>query len=291
MRETAGPRSDISAGPSLTANIGTALREARERGGLTLEQLSRATKISVPTLQRIEQNDIHELPSRVYVRGFLTAYAREVGLRADDIVQRYFRQFDQVWESAPPVDAGGSSPSPEQVPAREGQEGGTRAAVSSLIPVAIIIGLVALGYHALSGRHAATPIDPGNGPSNPIAALPSEASRATVADRPEAATTGMSDAHSTAAVDGDVLRMQIRIQRDCWVSATADGTRVVYRLMHPAEEAVVEFRKDVIIRVGDAAAVATSIDGRAGLALGRAGAPVTAHITRQNYREFLDPQH
>jgi hypothetical protein len=44
---------------------------------------------------------------------------------------------------------------------------------------------------------------------------------------------------------------------------------------------------EVVLRIGDPAALAFSINGMAGRSLGRAGGAVTVHVTRQNYREFL----
>jgi cytoskeletal protein RodZ len=291
MEDPMAPPIEPGGSPLPATDIGATLRELRERSGVTLEYLSRTTKISVSTLRHIEQNDIDELPSRVFLRGFLTAYAHEVGLSGDDIVQRYFRQFEPVRETISPGETRRPSPSDDQVPEREGgeQTGDERAALRPLIPALIIIGLVAIGYYALFGRHRVTVTETATSPSDSIGATPTDTHRATLADRPETATAGLRDTDGAAAVDSEALRLEIRSQRACWVAATADGTRVAYRLLQPAEQVVAEFRNDVIIRVGDAAAVAISIGGRAGRTLGRAGEPVTVHITRQNYREFLDP--
>ena len=38
------------------------------------------------------------------------------------------------------------------------------------------------------------------------------------------------------------LRLEIRVNGPCWVSAVADGERVVYRLMQPGERTLVEAR-------------------------------------------------
>lgn len=73
----------------------------------------------------------------------------------------------------------------------------------------------------------------------------------------------------------------------CWIAATVDGTRVVYRLMRPGEQQTIEVHDEVVLRVGDPAAFTFSINGMAGRSLGPAGEAVTIHITRENYREFL----
>jgi hypothetical protein len=57
--------------------------------------------------------------------------------------------------------------------------------------------------------------------------------------------------------------------------------------MQPNESDVLEIHRDAVLRIGDPAAFAFSVDGVAGRPLGPSGRPVTARITRDNYREFL----
>ncbi|PFG73981.1 helix-turn-helix domain-containing protein [Tepidiforma thermophila] len=57
------------------ANIGHTLREARERRGLTIEQVAQETRISPRFLEALEAEEFDALPAPVYVRGFLRSYA------------------------------------------------------------------------------------------------------------------------------------------------------------------------------------------------------------------------
>jgi hypothetical protein len=63
-----------------------------------------------------------------------------------------------------------------------------------------------------------------------------------------------------------VLHLDIRAQGLCWLSATVDGTRVVYRLMQPGERYTIEVHHNAVLRVGDPVAFAFSINGRGALA-------------------------
>lgn len=62
-------------------NIGQELKEKREDQGISLEQIADWTKIGVPILQDIEAAQIttNKLPY-VYLRGFILAYAKVIGL-------------------------------------------------------------------------------------------------------------------------------------------------------------------------------------------------------------------
>jgi hypothetical protein len=93
-----------------------------------------------------------------------------------------------------------------------------------------------------------------------------------------------------AEIRAPSLRLEIRTEGPCWVSAVADGERVVYRLMQPGERTLVEARVAITLRVGDAGTVAYSINGATGRPLGRNGEAVTVRITNDNVGSlYADP--
>jgi cytoskeleton protein RodZ len=77
-------------------DMGETLRVAREQQGLSLDVISQRTKIGIEKLRAIEENDIQRLPSGIFLRGFLRAYAHEVGLDVEDTVNRYLAQFESL---------------------------------------------------------------------------------------------------------------------------------------------------------------------------------------------------
>ncbi len=60
--------------------LGSSLREARQRHGLDFPQAELATKIRAKYLRAIEDEQFDTLPAETYVRGFLRAYAEFLGL-------------------------------------------------------------------------------------------------------------------------------------------------------------------------------------------------------------------
>src|SRR5918994_4407744 len=70
------------------------LRRARERAGLSIEDISSRTKIQIPLLEAIERGDFERVPGGLFVRGFLRAYAREVGLDPEMVVADYLDQYE-----------------------------------------------------------------------------------------------------------------------------------------------------------------------------------------------------
>ncbi|MFT5442808.1 MAG: flagellar biosynthesis protein FlhG [Myxococcota bacterium] len=73
---------------------GAALRRARMRRGVELDQISDVTKVSVRFLKCLEAEAFEELPALVYVRGFVTAYARAIGLDTRHVVASYMARVE-----------------------------------------------------------------------------------------------------------------------------------------------------------------------------------------------------
>lgn len=72
---------------------GPGLRRAREARGLSLRQISNVTKIGIRFLEYIEADRHEFLPAPVYLRGFLSEYARLVGLDARRVVETYLARM------------------------------------------------------------------------------------------------------------------------------------------------------------------------------------------------------
>ena len=56
--------------------VGSFLRQLRESKSLSVEEISRATRVPASSVERIEADRFDELPGEVFVRGFLKSYAR-----------------------------------------------------------------------------------------------------------------------------------------------------------------------------------------------------------------------
>jgi cytoskeletal protein RodZ len=79
-------------------DIGTTLREARQRKGIALGDVSNATNISIHVLEALERGEMARVPRGLFARAFLRAYARHVGLDAERIVRAYVAEHEPVPE-------------------------------------------------------------------------------------------------------------------------------------------------------------------------------------------------
>jgi cytoskeleton protein RodZ len=82
-------------------NFGASFRKARESKGVSLEEISAETRVSTRFLSAIENEEFHLLPGGIFNRGFVRAYAEEVGLDPEEAVADYER-LTQVSEPDDP---------------------------------------------------------------------------------------------------------------------------------------------------------------------------------------------
>ena len=73
--------------------VGSELKTARKKAGLTVEVISKRTKISVGKLVALEKDDFKNLPTGLYLFSAVRAYAREVRVDPEPIVERLRGEF------------------------------------------------------------------------------------------------------------------------------------------------------------------------------------------------------
>lgn len=83
---------DLS-GPEDGGWTGAALRRTRIARGLELDQITAVTKVRLDYLRSIEEERFDALPATVYVRGFVTALARCLGLDAARVASDYLERL------------------------------------------------------------------------------------------------------------------------------------------------------------------------------------------------------
>jgi cytoskeleton protein RodZ len=272
--------------PPADEGPGVWLRRNREAHALTVEDVARTTKISKTILAALESSDPARLPADIYTRGFVKAYAREVGLDPDATAEEYLAEIHA--RSAPtPSDVAGHAPPPAHPPsaAAEVHDGGRSVLASNqlhgfgwvttgLALIGLIVYLVAFG-EGDSGRSAAgkTPAEAADG-SDVVAA--SHVTGETGALTPDA-----------ARVANGPLRVELTTRGLCWLVISVDGEPVMARLLQPGEHHTFDVEEEAVMRVGDPGALTLILNGETGRPLGAPGEPVDIRITPRNFQQYL----
>ena len=68
---------------------GERLAALRMAAGRSLDDVAEATKIPLPMLQALELDEYHKISGELYVKSFLRAYAAEVGLEIEEVLNLY----------------------------------------------------------------------------------------------------------------------------------------------------------------------------------------------------------
>ena len=85
-----------------------AMERARKAKGVSLEQISALTKISVRWLQAIESSEFKKLPGGIYDMSYIRQYADAIGWDAAELLADY-RAKTEILPAAPIAKTPGSS--------------------------------------------------------------------------------------------------------------------------------------------------------------------------------------
>ena len=155
--------------------LGDFLARVRESQGLSIEDLSERTKISVSIIHSIEASDWKAFKVEAYVRGYLNSISRKLGLDAKAILELYSeevgstfitRDMEPMMQNIAPITEEEKKPRSKAVP----------------IAIAILAVLLFVGLHFMTRLDASS-----EGNANPPAAVASEEPSELNQDMPEGA--------------------------------------------------------------------------------------------------------
>jgi len=76
------------------ALTGGDLKRIRDELGVSLEEVAETVKVRMVYLHAIEEDQFEKAPSRIFLKGFLRAYAHYIGLDPDSVVTRYLKRIN-----------------------------------------------------------------------------------------------------------------------------------------------------------------------------------------------------
>ncbi|MDH3769434.1 MAG: DUF4115 domain-containing protein [Nitrospirota bacterium] len=82
--------------------LGEYLKQAREKKGLSLEQIASQTRIQEHHLQALESEDFANLPAKVFAKGFVRSYAKALGLDEEEALQCFLETSGTFYDQSQP---------------------------------------------------------------------------------------------------------------------------------------------------------------------------------------------
>ena len=265
--------------------FGKLLADARAARGMTLQQVSASTKISVSNLQAIERDEIERLPGGIFTRGFVRSYAEAVGLDPQATLAQFEAKFPEE-SSVATLHATIEGRANEEFVKRQRTAKGLIWVAVVSIPLAVwLAGVVTLDNRSPAEQDETVAIEGERSGARESDARPPAA--AVPAVPPPTGSEVRSEPPRAAAADTGQLTLQISPTGDCWVQASADGATVISRVLRAGDREVVVAQGAIDLRIGDAGAFAFTINQRPGRSLGAFGEVVNVQITPSNYQSFV----
>ena len=117
-------------------DFGGRMKRLREERGVALREIAETTKISVSALEALERNDVSRLPGGIFSRGFVRAYAEQVGADPEKTVQEFIARFPDA-----SVTNGSPHISNQEIDTDPPSQVGRRIVITMviLVPVAAVI--------------------------------------------------------------------------------------------------------------------------------------------------------
>ena len=233
--------------------IGRALRDARIAAGLTVDDISNATRVRVPIVQAIEQDDFAACGGDVYARGHIRTLAHAVHLDPAPLLEQYAAEH-------------GARPSPtpakplfeaERIrPERRGPNW-TAAMVAAIVVVVGFVGFTAF-KGGDGGSGAKTQVAEGSTPTVSKSASPTPKN-----NKPATPKSDPSDS-AIAAAPQDKVTVQVSAANGrSWISAKDHNGRLLFDgLLKQGDSKTFQDSDKINLVLGDAGAIQLYVNGK-----------------------------
>jgi cytoskeleton protein RodZ len=246
------------------------LKAAREARGLSLQDIFKATRVSVINLAAVENQEFNHLPPPVYARDYIRKYARAVGINEKPLLVRYDRHLESM------------NPPPEETEVRKPwPENGRRylflfSTLGAVIVAGILVYALFLYDQSAPSPVAAPPVKTTEAPAPAAEETPAPPveRRTTIFEAREPAAspvqTPVVAATPPPAVTGKSHHLVIEARERTWVRITQDGTpRQV--LLNPGERIERSAADYFLLDVGNANGISVTYQGKPLGSLGKPG--------------------
>ncbi|MFI5687394.1 helix-turn-helix domain-containing protein [Streptomyces sp. NPDC051636] len=234
-------------------SIGRALRQARIAAGLTVDEVSGATRVRIAIVHAIEADDFAPCGGDVYARGHIRTLARAVRLDPAPLLA----QFDAEHGGRPaPTPAAPLFEAERIRPERRGPNW-TAAMVAAIVAVVGFVGFTAF-KGGDSGNDAKAQVVEGAtpAPSKPASPTPKK-------DKPTDQKAEPSDSAIAAAPQDKVTVQVSAVDGRSWISAKDHNGRMLFDgLLKKGESKTFQDSSKINLILGDAGVIQLYVNGK-----------------------------
>ena len=266
------------------SSVGAHLRELRTQRGVSLEEISRSTRVLTQYLEALETDRYEALPAPVFTKGFIRAYCQALGVPPDESLAIYEGRPGGGTDVKPaaqgPRPAQPAGVSQAAAKRREAAENRTRGAVLAGFVLLVVLGValfaVTLWLHPtpapLEGGRVAEPQAAPPVPAPP----PVEAPRPVPAPAASAPPQGAPSVEARAEMVGvtSPYRLIARTSEATWMRVRTEDGRTSEENIPAGETREWVSNRPFVLTIGNAGGVALELNGRSVPRLGPSGAVI-----------------
>ncbi|MFG2307066.1 helix-turn-helix domain-containing protein [Streptomyces sp. NPDC048566] len=233
--------------------VGRALQQARIDAGLTVDDVSNATRVRITIIHAIEQDDFGPCGGDVYARGHIRTLARAVGLDPAPLLEQY--DADHGGRPAPTP----AAPLFEAERIRPEHRGPnwTAAMVAAIVAVIGFVGFTVV-KGGDDGDAAKTQAAEGSTPTASKSAKPSASAGKPSDPKPEPSDSAI----AAAPQDKVTVRVSAEDGRS-WISAKDHNGRMLFDgLLNKGESKTFQDSSKINLILGDAGAIQLYVNGK-----------------------------
>ncbi|MCL4079614.1 DUF4115 domain-containing protein [Coriobacteriia bacterium Es71-Z0120] len=238
--------------------VGQRLADERRARGKSMADICAATRIMASKIDALEHDRHDELPAPAYTRGYISAYAKALGLDPAPFLAEYERDIGQA---APGVRLSEMPEMESVVPLGHQAHAVPKRIWIAAIAVVIAVSLVAWVARLLGGpSDQVPPVPPAETAPESAPASVSPGAVSTEAETPNASEAPAAE-ESVAAGQPFVVKVAVAAGAASWIRVTIDG-RVAYEgtlTGGSAKEWTAE--RQAVVRAGKPSAVTLTKDG------------------------------
>lgn len=266
--------------------IGSILKEAREKKGYTLKEVENKIKIRAKYLDALEREEFNILPGRVYAKAFLRTYAKFLELDEGNLVALYNEKFPPETIQELPDEKVWHEPKNKKSASK---------LLTYLLAIVTIAGIL---IYFNTYKNSVGPgdnerqniVQNGVSTGENVDHDKGEGNNASKVDQSDTGT-GVRDENGTETragfEDGDLPHNGVEVilnvkDRKCWVRAIVDGQRLLEETIPPGETLQFTGEEVIEIRLGDPSAVEVIHNGKNLGRLSNNATPITQTFYPKN---------
>ncbi|MDX1620841.1 MAG: helix-turn-helix domain-containing protein [Nitriliruptorales bacterium] len=247
----------------MSIGIGEQLREARQTQGHSVDDAASATRMRADYIRALEDEEFGVFGGDVYAKGFLSTYARFLGLDPQPLLEEYRRYVQAEGYDAAAIATSAESHGPKAPPPRWIAWG--------VVVVAVLAGAIVLTN--LSGGRSPSPADE----PTEIAGSPGPTAGETAAPSPSPSPS------PTPTFEG--VNLELTFEGRSWAHLEEDGETTLERVVEDGETLTLQGDESVFVWVGNAGVVAVTFNGEDRGTLGGEGEVVRVTFTPEGPEE------